>query len=112
MTYIEALEFAIENIENQEVKEKLEQLLAAQVKKAVNRKPRVNKAKLELADQVAAIMEPGTDYRANDLAKMLDVATQRVTPALGFLVEAGQVGRRMEKRVALYTLVTDEDVVD
>ncbi len=107
MTYVGALALAIEAVADPAVKEKLIALKAQQEKRAGARKPRVNKAKLELAGRAAMAMVPGTAYRAAELADLLDVTTQKLTPALGFLVEAGRVVRTMEKRVAHYQLVDE-----
>ena len=83
--------------------EKLIALKEQLAHKAENRKPRVNKEKLELADKVVAIMEVGIAYRTAELAKILGVSTQKLTPALGVAVENGTVAKTIEKRVAKYT---------
>lgn len=105
MTYAVALENAINAVENEEVKEKLTALKEQLAHKSANRKPRVNQQKLDLADKVVEVMEPDTDYRVAELAKMLDVSTQKLTPAMTVAVEGGQIEKRIEKRVALYRLV-------
>lgn len=109
MTYVGALALAIEAVKDPAVKEKLIALKAQQEKRAATRKPRVNKAKLDLAGRAVMAMVPGTAYRAAELADLLDVTTQKLTPALGYLVEAGRVVRTVEKRVARYQLVEFED---
>ena len=104
MTYAVALENAINAVNDTEVKEKLIALKEQLAKKATNRKPRVNQEKMELAEKVVAIMEADTNYRVAELAKMLDVSTQKLTPAMTVAVEGGQVEKHIEKRVALYRL--------
>lgn len=103
MTYAVALENAINAVgANTETGEKLIALKEQLAKKATNRKPRVNAEKLELAEKVVAIMEADTNYRVAELAKMLDVSTQKLTPALAIAVENGDVEKVIEKRVAFY----------
>ena len=108
MTYVAALALAIEAVQDEAVKEKLIALKAAQEKRATARKPRVNTAKLELADRAVEVMEAGVKYRAKDLADMLDVTTQKLAPAMKVAVEAGHVEKIVEKRVTFYQLAEDE----
>lgn len=108
MTYVAALALAIEAVQDEAVKEKLIALKAAQEKRATARKPRVNTAKLELADRAVEVMEAGVKYRAKDLADMLDVTTQKLAPAMKVAVEAGNVEKIVEKRVTFYQLAEDE----
>ena len=105
MTYVNAIEIAIGAVDNAEVKEKLGALKVQLERKAENRKPRVNKDKIELADKVYAIMEPGVAYRVAELAKLMGVSTQKLTPALAIAVENGTVEKHIEKRVAFYKVV-------
>lgn len=109
MTYVAALALAIEAVQDEAVKEKLIALKAAQEKRAVARKPRVNTAKLELADRAVEAMEAGVKYRAKDLADMLDVTTQKLAPAIKVAVEAGEVEKVVEKRVTFYQLAEAEE---
>lgn len=109
MTYVAALALAIEAVQDEAVKEKLIALKAAQEKRATARKPRVNTAKLELADRAVEAMEAGVKYRAKDLADMLDVTTQKLAPAMKVAVEAGEVEKVVEKRVTFYQLVEAEE---
>jgi hypothetical protein len=48
-------------------------------------------------------MEKGVAYRVADLAKMLGVSTQKLTPAMGLLLGDGRVVKEVVKRVAFYT---------
>ena len=106
MTYAIALENAIQAVGVEtEVGEKLVALKAQIEAKAQNRKPRVNAEKMELAEKVVAIMEADTNYRVAELAKMLNVSTQKLTPALAIAVENGTVEKHIEKRVAFYKVV-------
>lgn len=102
LTYNEALEKAINAVNDEEVKEKLITLQNQLAKKAENRKPRVNKEKIELAEKAIEVMESEHGYRVSELAKMLDVSTQKLTPALTLAVNEGKIEKRIEKRVAFY----------
>ena len=102
LTYNEALENAINAVNDEEVKEKLIALQNQLAKKAENRKPRVNKEKIELAEKAIEVMESEHGYRVSELAKMLDVSTQKLTPALALAVNEGKIEKRIEKRVAFY----------
>ncbi len=107
MTYVAALALAIEAVQDEAVKEKLIALKAAQEKRATARKPRVNTAKLELADRAVEVMEAGVKYRAKELADMLEVTTQKLAPAIKVAVEAGEVEKIVEKRITYYQLAED-----
>ncbi len=108
MTYAIALENAIQAVGAEtEVGEKLIALKAQVERKAENRKPRVNKEKLELAERAVAMMEPGIAYRVAELAKMLEVSTQKLTPALGVAVENGTVEKIVEKRITKYMTIAE-----
>ena len=103
MTYVNALTIAIAQVGEGEVAEKLTALKDQLERKGENRKPRVNTAKIELAEKAHNIMEKGVAYRVADLAKMLGVSTQKLTPAMGLLIEDGRVVKEVVKRVAFYT---------
>jgi hypothetical protein len=105
LTYNEALEQAIEAVgRDTETGMKLAVLQGQLARKASTRKPKVNQAKLDLADKVTEIMEPGVAYRTAELAEVLDVSTQKLAPALKVAVENGTVEKIVEKRVAKYQL--------
>ena len=105
MTYATALETAINAIDDVDVKEKLTALKEQIEKKATNRKPRVNAEKIELANKAVEVMEPDVAYRVAELAKLLEVSTQKLTPALGVAIADGRVEKTIEKRVAFYKVV-------
>ncbi len=105
LTYNVALETAIEAVgRDTETGMKLVALQEQLAHKASTRKPKVNQAKLDLADKVTEIMEPGVAYRTAELAEVLDVSTQKLAPALKVAVENGTVEKIVEKRVAKYQL--------
>lgn len=108
MTYAQALTVAIETVEDEAVKEKLEALKVRVTAKNENRKPHVNAEKLALAEKALGLMKVGEKYRVAELAKMLNVSTQKMTPAMAVLVEAGTVEKVTEKRVGFYRAVGTE----
>lgn len=104
MTYADALDVAIGRVGmDTEVGMKLQALKDQLDRKAANRKPRINKDKIELAEKAYDVMEKGVAYRVAELAKILEVSTQKLTPAMGLLVADGRVTKEMVKRVMLYT---------
>jgi hypothetical protein len=105
LTYNVALEQAIEAVgRDTETGMKLVALQEQLAHKAGTRKPRVNQAKLDLAEKVTEIMEVGVAYRTSELAEILEVSTQKLAPALKVAVENGTVEKIVEKRVAKYQL--------
>jgi hypothetical protein len=105
LTYNVALEQAIEAVGAEtETGMKLQALKEQLAHKAGTRKPRVNQAKLDLAEKVTEIMEVGVAYRTSELAEILEVSTQKLAPALKVAVEKGTVEKIVEKRVAKYQL--------
>lgn len=110
MTYADALDVAIGRVGmDTEVGMKLQALKDQLDRKAQNRKPRVNTAKIELAEKAYNIMEKGVAYRVADLAKMLSVSTQKLTPAMGLLLDDGRAVKEVVKRVAFYTAQDAEE---
>jgi hypothetical protein len=109
MTYVNALTIAIAQVGEGEVAEKLTALKEQLERKTVARKPRVNTAKIELAETAFAVMEKGVAYRVAELAKLMGVSTQKLTPAIGLLVEDGRVTKEVVKRITFYTAQDAEE---
>lgn len=104
MTYADALDVAIGRVGmDTEVGMKLQALKDQLDRKAQNRKPRVNTAKIELAETAYDVMEKGVAYRVAELAKAMGVSTQKLTPAIGLLVADGRVTKEVVKRITFYT---------
>lgn len=116
MTYVKALEVAIESVESVEAKEKLEALKAQISKKnSAERKPTATQvANASLKEAILAGMEVGKSYTITDLMKSIDalsdLSNQRVSALVRQLVESGDVWREEIKRKAYFSL-TDDTVV-
>lgn len=103
MTYVQAIDYVLENcdVEDAEVVEKLEALKGRLANQ--KRKPKVNQARLDLADQAYEYMtaEPGEKFRVAELAKALEVSTQKLAAAIA-RDEQNRFHKVVEKRVSYY----------
>ena len=105
MTYVSALDVAINTVSDEAVKEKLEALRAQIAKKnSAERKP--TKAQVandglraDIVDFLGGCDEPMT---ATDIASHFGVSNQKVTALMGRLLEDGAVVREVVKRKAYF----------
>ena len=110
MTYVKALEIAIENVDG-EVKEKLEALKASIAKKNnAERKPTATQtANAGFKVAILEAMEDGKKYTITDLMKSVgaiaDLSNQRVSAIVRQMVESGDVVREEIKRKAYFSKV-------
>ena len=106
MTYVSALDVAINAVaDNAEVAEKLTALRAQIAKKnSAERKP--TKAQVAndglRSDIVAFLGESGEMLTATDIASHFGVSNQKVTALMGRLLEDGAVVREVVKRKAYF----------
>lgn len=102
LTYAKALEIAIETVEDEATREKLVAL-----KKTLEKpqKKKVNTEKLELAQKVLELMDFEIKYILGDLARELEVSTQKLAPTMKVLIDEGKVEKTVEKRKTYYTRV-------
>lgn len=114
MTYVKALEVAIESVESVEVKEKLEALKVSIAKKnSAERKPTATQvANASLKEAILNGMEVGKAYTVTDLMKSIgalsELSNQRVSALVRQLVEANLVHREEIKRKAYFSLITEK----
>lgn len=114
MTYAKALDVAIANVSEGEVKEKLTALKASIVKKnSAERKPtKTQTANEGYKTAIYNGMESGKAYTITDLIKGIDeiaeLSNQRVSAIVRQMVESGQVERSEVKRKAYFTKVEVE----
>lgn len=118
MTYVKALEIAMESVkDNAEVYEKLDALKSSIAKKnSAERKPTATqKANMAYKDAILAFMEIGKKYTVSELMKevveLADLSNQRVSALVRQLKDEGSVIRTEEKRKAYFSKVETE-VVD
>ena len=113
MTYVKALDIAIEALTDGEVKDKLVALKASIAKKnSAERKPTATQTANE-GYKVAILnaMESGKGYTITDLMKSVDaiadLSNQRVSAIVRQMVESGSVTREEIKRKAYFTKVDE-----
>lgn len=117
MTYVKALEIAMESVkDNAEVYEKLDALKASIAKKnSAERKPTATqKANMAYKDAILAFMEVGKKYTISELMKevveLADLSNQRVSALVRQLKDEGLVERTEEKRKAYFSKIEAEEV--
>ena len=118
MTYVKALEIAMESVKDKtEVVEKLEALKASIVKKnSAERKPTATqKANMAYKGAILDFMEDGKKYTISELMKevveLADLSNQRVSALVRQLKDDGLVERTEEKRKAYFSkkIVTENE---
>ena len=110
MTYVKALEIAMESVkDNKEVYEKLDALKTSVAKKnSAERKPTATqKANEGYKIAILDFMEVGKKYTISELMKevveIADLSNQRVSALIRQLKDAGLVERTEEKRKAYFS---------
>jgi DNA-binding transcriptional ArsR family regulator len=105
LTYAKALEFAIANLDNEEIVEKLEALkVSLEKKQSRERKP----TKTQVANEsvkiaiVDFLKEDGEYHPAKEIGEALELSVPKVSALLKQLIEAGAVERTVEKGRALF----------
>lgn len=113
MTYVKALDIAIEALTDGEAKDKLVALKTSIAKKnSAERKPTATQTANE-GYKVAILdaMESGKSYTVTDLMKSVDaiadLSNQRVSAIVRQMVESGSVTREEIKRKAYFTKVDE-----
>lgn len=113
MTYVNALDIAINAVESNEVKKKLGALKARILKKnSSGHKPTANQtANIGFKTAILDGMEDGKRYTVTDLTKSIDaiseLSNQRVSALVSQLTEEGRVAREEIKRRAYFTKITE-----
>lgn len=111
MTYVKAIEIALETVVDAEAREKLEALKASIQKKngAERKQTATQKANEEFKVAILEGMEVGKAYTITDLMKgieaIADLSNQRVSAIVRQMVEAGLVTREEVKRKAYFSKV-------
>ena len=106
MTYVEAINFAIDAIDNEEVIEKLDALKAQLVKRGSAKKglTKTQKENEVLKDKVAEILANG-GMTATELANELGISCQKVSASLKQMVEAERVAKVKEGKAIRFELL-------
>lgn len=113
MTYVKALDIAIEALTDGEAKDKLVALKTSIAKKnSAERKPTATQTANEgYKVAILDVMESGKGYTITDLMKSVDaiadLSNQRVSAIVRQMVESGSVTREEIKRKAYFTKVDE-----
>lgn len=107
MTYVQAIDFAVENIDNMDVIEKLEALKAQLAKRNGGGKKgltKTQKENVEVKARIAEILGEG-EMSATEIGKELGLTCQKVSALLKQMIEAEEVvkvkeGKAIRFRVA------------
>lgn len=105
MTYVSALDVAINAVSDTEVREKLEALRAQIAKKnSAERKPtKAQVANEELRDKIVTLLRASASaMTASEIADVFGVSNQKVTALMGRLLEDEIVTREVVKRKAYF----------
>ena len=111
MTYVQAIDFAVANIDNVEVIEKLEALKTQLAKRANGKRgmTTTQKANVALMDTIfEGLMELGNPVTVTELiggyAPLAEYTNQKISALLRKLVENGKVVKTMEKKKAYFAV--------
>ena len=107
MTYVKAIECAINGEMTDEVVEKLNALKASIEKRNASRSGKPTKAQvanIEFGERIVAEIAEGEGYTCADIAKMFDVTTQKVAPIIKRLAENGKLTCEKVKGKNVYRL--------
>lgn len=109
MTYVTAIESALNGNVTDEVREKLE-ALKAQLEKRNSRERKPTKAQLANADlkgDILAFVGDTGAVRAMDVANKFNISGQKASALLKQLVDGGLVTKYAEKRVTYFKAVEE-----
>ena len=103
MTYVEALNVALEAVENAEVIEKLEALKAQLEKRNASKgQTKAQKANEGLKTEILAFVGEAGAVRAGDVATQFDISGQKASALLNQLVKAEALEKFAEKKVTFF----------
>ena len=103
MTYVEALNVALEAVENAEAVERLEALKAQLEKRNASRgQTKTQKANEGLKAEILAFVGEAGPVRAGEVGTHFGVQVQKASALLKQLVEAGKLERYTEKKVTFF----------
>ena len=109
MTYADAINYALNLVDNDDVKEKLEALLVSLAKrnsKTGERKPtKVQIENEKLKEDIWAFVSENGAKRAGDVAGYFDISGQKASALLKQLVDAERLEKFTEKRVTYFRVV-------
>lgn len=107
MTYVNAIDFAIENLDNAEVVEKLSALKESLIKrnsKKSNSMTKTQKENVEIKERIVEVLSESDGLTATDVALTLGVSVAKATALLTQLVKAEVVKRNKDKKVVTFSI--------
>jgi predicted Rossmann fold nucleotide-binding protein DprA/Smf involved in DNA uptake len=105
LTYVEAINFAVEHINNIDVIEKLQALRESLEKRASYKSNKPSKTQRENEEVKKVILETLADGEARQckvIAETLGISGQKCSALLKQLVDDGQIEKFFEKKVAFF----------
>ena len=107
MTYVNAIDFAIANLENEEVIEKLTALRES-IEKRNSRKStgltKTQKENIEIKNAIVEALAESDGMTATEVANAVNISLAKATALLTQLVKADSVKREVEKKVAHFSI--------
>lgn len=107
MTYVEAINYAIESIDNIDVIEKLSTLRES-IEKRNSRKStgltKTQKENIEIKNAIVEALAESDGMTATEVAQAVNISLAKATALLTQLVKADSVKREVEKKVAHFSI--------
>lgn len=107
MTYVSAVEYAISNIDNAEVVEKLSALRDSLVKRNSRKSEGLTKTQKEniaIKEAIVEALAESEGMTATEVANAVNISLAKATALLTQLVKADSVKREVEKKVAHFSV--------
>ena len=110
MTYVNALDYVLATVDNDEVREKLEALKGQLMKRSSGeRKPTKTQTENEsLKEDISAYVSENGAKRASEVAVYFGMSGQKASALLKQLVDAQALERFIEKRVTYFRVAEGE----
>lgn len=107
MTYVSAVEYAIANIDNAEVTEKLSALRDSLVKRNSRKSEGMTKTQKEnvaIKEAIVEALAESEGMTATEVANAVNISLAKATALLTQLVKADAIKREVEKKVAHFSV--------
>ena len=107
MTYVDAINFAIENIDNAEVTDKLTALRESIIKRNARKADGMTKTQKENAvikETIMGVLNDAESMTATEIANAVNISLAKATALLTQMVKAEMIKREVEKKVAHFSI--------
>ena len=105
MTYVQAIDYVLGLVNDDEVAEKLNALKAQLAKRAIRKPSKNQQANENVKKDILDILYANEGLRCGDIAEPLGISGQKCSALLRQLVDAGLVEKYTEKRVTYFKRV-------